>query len=143
MRAMVQHDADALGLGVKVEAFTVGGMHPPVPVAHDYEAVVSAQLGKVTAVADAETNRNQIVPAAEASVLRNENTARAEGAQALALAAGEAWSFRALQSQYRAAPNEYFFRRRLETLERGLSGHAFTVVDARILRDGGELWLTQ
>jgi regulator of protease activity HflC (stomatin/prohibitin superfamily) len=143
MRAMVQHDADALGLGVKVEAFTVGGMHPPVPVAHDYEAVVSAELGKVTAVADAETNRNQIVPAAEATVLRNENTARAEGAQALALAAGEAWSFRALQSQYRAAPNEYFFRRRLETLERGLSGHAFTVVDARILRDGGELWLTQ
>jgi regulator of protease activity HflC (stomatin/prohibitin superfamily) len=143
MREMVQHDADALGLGVKVEAFTVGGMHPPVPVAHDYEAVVSAELGKVTAVADAETNRNQIVPAAEATVLRNENTARAEGAQALAVAAGEAWSFRALESQYRAAPTEYFFRRRLETLERGLTGHAFTVVDARILRDGGELWLTQ
>ena len=33
MRAMVQQDADALGLGVQVEAFTVGGMHPPVPVA--------------------------------------------------------------------------------------------------------------
>jgi regulator of protease activity HflC (stomatin/prohibitin superfamily) len=51
MRAMVQEDADALGLGVKVVGFTVGGMHPPVPVASDYEAVASAELGKVTAAA--------------------------------------------------------------------------------------------
>ena len=76
-------------------------------------------------------------------VLVSENTARAEGAKALGLAAGEAWSFRTLESQYRAAPEEYFFRRRLETLEKGLAGRRFTVVDSRIQRDGGELWLTQ
>ena len=69
--------------------------------------------------------RNQTVPEAEASVLTNENTARAEGAQALAPGAGEAWSFRTLESQYRAAPEEYFFRRRLETLEKGLAGRQF------------------
>ena len=33
MQTMVQEDADALGLGVEVLGFTVGGMHPPVPVA--------------------------------------------------------------------------------------------------------------
>ena len=43
---MIQQDADALGLGVRVEAFTVGGMHPPVPVAQAYQAVVSADSGK-------------------------------------------------------------------------------------------------
>ena len=31
MRAMVQHDADVMGLGVDIVGFTVGGsMHPPV-----------------------------------------------------------------------------------------------------------------
>jgi len=143
MRAMVQHDADVMGLGVDIVGFTVGGMHPPVPVAPDYEAVVSAELGKVTSVVDAQAYLNQTVPAAEASAITSENTARADGAQALSLAAGEAWSFRTLESQYRAAPGEYFFRRRLETLEKGLVGRRYTVIDSRFQRDGGELWLAQ
>lgn len=143
MRDMVQRDADALGLGVRVVGFTVGAMHPPVMVAEAYEGVVSAELGKVTAMVNAQTYRNQTVPAAEAAALTGENTARADGAESLALAAGEAWAFRALESQYRAAPQEYFFRRRLETLEKGLAGRGFTIVDSRFQRDGGELWLTQ
>jgi regulator of protease activity HflC (stomatin/prohibitin superfamily) len=141
MQAMVQQDADALGLGVEVEGFTVGGMHPPVRVAADYQAVVSAELGKVTAVVNAQAIRNRTVPYAESSVLVSENGARAEGADTLARAAGEAWSFLTLESQYRSAPEEYFFRRRLETLEKGLSGRRFTVVDRRFQRDGGELWV--
>ena len=131
MRTMVQQDADALGLGVEVLGFTVGGMHPPVLVASDYQAVVSAELGKVTAVVNAQALRNQTVPAAEASVLASENSARAQGAGALARATGEAWSFLTLQAQYRAAsPEDYVFRRRLETLEKTLAGRRFTVVDS-------------
>jgi membrane protease subunit HflK len=141
MRDMVQQEADALGLGVKVLGFTVGGMHPPVPVASDYEAVVSAELGKVTAVVNAQVYHNQTVPAAQASVVVGENNARAEGAQNLGRAAGEAWSFRTLESQYRSEPEDYLFRRRLETLENGLAGRGFTVVDSRFQRDGGELWV--
>jgi membrane protease subunit HflK len=142
MRAMVQQDADALDLGVEVLGFTVGGMHPPVPVASAYQAVVSAALGKVTAAVNAQAVRNRTVPLAESSVLVNENNARAEGVEALARAVGEAWSFLTLQSQYSVAPGEYFFRRRLETLEKGLAGRRFTVVDTRFQRDGGELWVT-
>ena len=94
MRDMVQQDADALGLGVEVLGFTVGGMHPPVPVASDYQAVVSAELGKVTAVVNAQAVRNRTVPARrELPSWSSENNARAEGAEALAKAAGEAWSF--------------------------------------------------
>ena len=141
MRDIVQQDADALGLGIQVVAFTVGGMHPPVPVAPDYQAVVSAEIARVTAVVNAQAYRNQTVPAAEASVLVGTNGATAAGEKALAKAAGEAWSFRTLQSQYRAAPQEFFFRRRLETLENSLGGRQFVVVDSRFLRDGGELWL--
>jgi regulator of protease activity HflC (stomatin/prohibitin superfamily) len=141
MRAMVQREADSLGLGVQVVAFTIGGMHPPVPVAPDYQAVVSAELGKTTAVVDAEAFRNQTVPAAEAEVISGLDSAQGDGATSLATAAGRAWSFRTLEAQFRAAPGEYFFRRRLETLERGLAGKRFIVVDSRIQRDGGELWL--
>lgn len=141
MREMVQQDADALGLGVQIVAFTVSGMHPPVAVASDYQAVVSAEIAKVTAVVNAHAYHNEIVPAAEASVLKRENTARADGIKTLAQAMGEAWSFRTVEYQFRAAPQEYIFRRRLETLENGLSGLQFTVVDSRFQRDGGELWL--
>jgi regulator of protease activity HflC (stomatin/prohibitin superfamily) len=141
MRSMVQEDADALGLGVQVVSFTVGGMHPPVPVAPAYEAVVSAQINKVTVVVSAQVLRNQTLPAAEDTVLVRANAARADGAEALARAAGEAWSFRTLEAQYRAAPSEYFFRRRLETLEKNLAGRAFTVLDSRFVRDGGEVWV--
>jgi regulator of protease activity HflC (stomatin/prohibitin superfamily) len=143
MGRMVQQEANALGLGVEVVGFTVGGMHPPVPVAGDYEAVVSAELGKVTSVVNAQAFRNESVPAAEAAALAGQNTARAEGAETLARGAGEAWSFRTLESQYHAAPEEYFFRRRLETLEKNLAGRSFVVVDSRIQRDGGDLWLMQ
>ena len=139
---MVQQDADALDLGVEVLGFTVGGMHPPVAVATDYQSVVSAEFGKVTAVVNAQVLRNRTVPYAESAAQVGANTALAEGAQALATAAGEAWSFLTLQSQYRADPGEYMFRRRLETLEKGLAGRRFTIVDFRFQRDGGELWLT-
>jgi membrane protease subunit HflK len=142
MRSMVQQDADALGLGVEVLAFTVGGMHPPVMVASAYQAVVSAELGKVTSVVGAQAYRNLTVPFAESAVLVSVNMARADGAETLAEAAGQAWSFRTLETQYRAAPQEFFFRRRLETLEKGLGMRGrFTVVDARFQRDGGELWV--
>jgi len=141
MGQMVQQDADRLGLGVQVVAFTVGGMHPPVMVASDYQAVVSAEVGKVTSIVNAQVFHNQTVPAAEASAFTSENAARAEGTEALARAEGEAWSFRTIAAQYKAAQGEYFFRRRLEALEQTLGGRRFTIVDSRIQRDGGELWL--
>ena len=141
MRSMVQADADALGLGIEVTAFTVGGMHPPVGVATDYQAVVSAELGKTTAAVSAEADRNEIVPKAEAEASSGEKAARAEGAEALGKAVGEASAFRALEAAYRASPEAYRFRRRLEALEAQLNGRPFTVLDERIQRDGGELWL--
>jgi regulator of protease activity HflC (stomatin/prohibitin superfamily) len=143
MRARVQADADALALGVEVMGFTVGGMHPPVSVAADYQAVVSAELARTTAGIAAKAYHNEIVPAAEAEATAKENAARAEGAANRARASGEAWGFHTLESQYRPAPDEFRFRRRLETLEKDLAGRRFTVLDARIQRDGGELWLVK
>jgi regulator of protease activity HflC (stomatin/prohibitin superfamily) len=139
----IQADADRYGLGVEVVGFTIGGMHPPVEVALDYQAVVSAELAKVTSIVEAQAARNQTVPAAEAEAFAMTSAAEADGSAAIAKAAGDAWSFRALEAQYAAAPDEYRFRRRLEALEQVLTSRHFTIVDARIMRDGGELWLTQ
>lgn len=143
MQAMVQREADALGLGVDVVAFTVGGMHPPVPVAAEYQAVVSAELRKGAAVVDANAYRNRTVPMAEAAAVTEGNRARADAVDMRRRSAGEAWAFQALRSGYQASPGAFMFRRRLETLENGLSGRPFTVIDERIQRDGGALWLTR
>jgi len=105
--------------------------------------VGSAELAKITAVIEAQAYRNGLVPGAEAEVTTSENAARADAAEATGRAAGEAWSFRAVRAEYAAAPEEYKFRRRLEALENGLAGRRFTVLDSRIERDGGELWLTR
>ncbi len=143
MREMVQREADALGLGVQIVAFTVSGLHPPVEVAPDYQAVAAAKIGMATSIVNAEAFRSETVPAAQADVVKTLDGARATSAGELALANGEAWSFRTLELQYRIAPSEYLFRRRLEGLEKSLAGHRFVIVDSRIQRDGGELWLTQ
>jgi membrane protease subunit HflK len=141
MHAQVQQEADALGLGLEVLSFTVGGMHPPVDVAADYQAVNSAEVRKTTLLADAQSYRNGVIPRAEATALVRTNVGRAAGADTLGRATGEASSFLQLQTQYGANPREFFFRRRLEQLERDLNGRNFTVVDSRIQRDGGELWV--
>lgn len=142
MRTMIQQEANDLGLGLEILGFTVGGMHPPVPVAKDYQAVVSAELRKVTTVVNAQVFRAQTLPQAQSSVVVDSNTAQAVAAEALGQAAGEAWAFRTLEAQYRAAPNLYFFRRRLETLETTLGDREYTIVDRRFQRDGGELRVT-
>lgn len=143
LRAQVQNDADALGLGVEIVAFNVGAMHPPVEVATDYQAVVSAELGRTTASIDARAYANGIIPRAQAEVVERENKARAAAAVALGTAAGKAWAFRALEAEFHAAPADYLFRRRLETLEQALQGRRAVILDSRIQKDGGELWLTK
>ena len=141
MRAMVQQDADALGLGIDVVGFTVGGMHPPVPVATDYEAVVSAELGKVTAVANAQAFRNQTVPAAEASALtaktRRGQTARKRLAGQRARHGVFARWNHSIALRHRNISSGAVWR----CWKTALPGRHFTVVDSRFQRDGGELWL--
>ncbi|HZU95505.1 MAG TPA: SPFH domain-containing protein [Planctomycetota bacterium] len=143
MRTEVQVEADALGLGVEVVTFTLGGMHPPVPVSQAYQGVVSAELGRITASVTAQSYLKKVVPAAEASAIEAVDGAKAGAAAAAASAAGTAWSFRALESEYRASPEEYRFRRRLEALEAALHGQKATIIDRRIERDGGALWFKE
>jgi len=139
----VQAEADRHDLGIEVVAFSLRGLHPPVAVAADYQSVVSAQIDKVTYVMQAQAYRMGALPKAEAEAVRIQNRALAEQATRLAEARGEAIAFRTLEAQYRASPSLYRFRSRLESLEEALKDRRFTVLDDRIERDGGALWLVE
>ena len=62
-------------------------------------------------------------------------------AERLSQARGEASAFKALEAQYETNPKLYRFRRHLETVEDVLVGHPHYVIDSRIERDGGAVWI--
>jgi len=122
---------------------TVGGMHPPVIVAAEYEAVVSAQVGRDTLVMAARTEAEQEIPAAQATALDDVSKARAEAVGTIASAKGAAAAFFGLRASFGAEPELFQYRRRLETLENALAGRQTVIVDDRLERTGATLWLTK
>jgi regulator of protease activity HflC (stomatin/prohibitin superfamily) len=141
--AAVQADADRLGLGVSVIGMTIGGMHPPVDVAAEYEAVVSAQIARDTLMLDAHATAASDIPAAEADALDTTSGAESEAIGKLAAAHGDAAAFLGVRASYEAEPQLYQYRRRLETLEANLPGRRMVIVDDRLERDGASLWLNE
>jgi regulator of protease activity HflC (stomatin/prohibitin superfamily) len=143
VREMIEEEAKSLGLGVEVVAFNIAAMHPPAGVARDYQAVVSAELARTTSIIKARANQNEILPKAESEALEKTNQAQAEAVEAEARAGGEAFEFATLRAEYRANPQALRFRKRSEGLEKALQGKSYTVLDHRVQRDGGDLWLVK
>ena len=90
LHKQVQAEVDERALGVEIVAFTLRGLHPPVAVAADYQAVVSAQLDRTTFVIEAETYRGG---PADGQRLRTQRDGPAEAARLprVAAATGEPW----------------------------------------------------
>ena len=141
LHKQVQAEVDERALGVEIVAFTLRGLHPPVAVAADYQAVVSAQLDRTTFVIEAETYREVALPMASAFALSETRSAEAARLPRVAAATGEALAFRSLAAQHRLNPNLFRFRKRLETFEGLLQQQPHHVIDARIERDGGAIWI--
>ena len=139
----VQADADALGIGVEILGMTVGGMHPPVVVASEYEAVVSAQVRRDTLITDARGDAEHDVPTAEAAALGRVSQAQADAAATIAGARGGAEEFRGMRASLAVEPELFQYRRRLEALESGLAGRRMLILDDRLERDGATLWMTE
>ena len=139
----VQAEADEHGLGIEVLAFSLLGLHPPVAVANDYQSVVAAQIDRGTYIMEAQAYRYGALPKAEAEAVRITKRVQADQAGRLSRAKGEAIAFETLEAQYSANPDLYRFRRRLETIETVLQDNPHYVIDARIERDGGSLWVLE
>ncbi len=141
MHERIQILADEKNLGVEVVAFNLWGLHPPVAVAEEYQAVVAAQLDRRTFKLDAEADRESELPKARAAALQKTLQTEAERVTRLATANGEATAFRALYAEYKLRPDVYRYRKRLETLEAVLEKDPHYIVDSRIERDGGAVWI--
>ena len=142
-RAAIQAAADQAGLGIEIVDFTLMGLHPPVDVAADYQAVVAAQIERETRVLEARAYENEELPRAEGDAARFQNDALGASVTRLAEARGEALAFDALRASHALAPE--LFRRvwRLERLETFLEGRRFHLIDHTIERDGGAIWILE
>ncbi len=137
----IQRGADELGLGLAIVDLTLMGLHPPVNVAKDYQAVVGARIDRNTSVLKAQAYTEEVLPGARAQANRSELRAQAEATVRVALARGESEAFKAILETYLAAPGLFTFRRLLEAREAQLKDRSFAVIDQRFERDGGALWI--
>jgi regulator of protease activity HflC (stomatin/prohibitin superfamily) len=140
LTVQIQQEADAHHLGVEVVDFTLGALHPPVSVAQDYQAVVSAQIAGETDRIAADAYRTGRLSEARRDVVRDAALASAVAAERRAEAVGEASAFLGLRAQVRTAEADYRFRRRMEALATNLEGKQVVVLDHRIERDGVAVW---
>ena len=140
----VQADADRLDLGVEIIEMTVGGMHPPVVVAAEYEAVVSAQVGRDTLVTAARTDAERQIPAATAAALDTTSKARGRGCRARSRQPREqrrrsvAFALPSLRNRRCSSIAVAWRRSRAPSTARRT-----VIVDDRLERDGATLWLTK
>ena len=137
----LQREVDARDLGIEIVDLALVGLHPPVDVAPDYQAVVAALVERDTFIIDSEAYRAEVLPDAEAEALTSIAGARGTSVERLGQATGEAAAFDAIEDGRRLSPELFEFRRKLETLEALLAERSFVVVDERIERDGASLWV--
>ncbi|MBC04379.1 MAG: hypothetical protein CMJ34_13925 [Phycisphaerae bacterium] len=141
LESQIQAEADLYELGVEVVDFSLGALHPPVSVAEDYQAVVSAQIARDTDRVSAEAYRVGRLSNARAESLSSLASAQATAAQRRAAAVGEAAAFEGLRATVRTDEQRYRFRRRLDALQENLHDRPLVIIDERIERDGAQLWL--
>lgn len=139
----IQDACNARQLGFEIVDFTLTGLHPPVSVSADYQAVVAAQIDRTTRKLEAEAYREEERPKADGEVARLRNGALEHGVTRLATARGEAVAFDALRESYEASPELFRLMRYLAAVEARLAGKKFHVLDHTIERDHGAIWLLE
>ncbi len=141
LQTRIQSQVDARELGIEVVDFTLLALHPPVAVATDYQAVVGALIERRTLELEGESYGRETIPKARGEAHALLEGEKAHEATRLSTAKGDAAAFRALVEAFELSPDLFTFRRRLEVLEQQLSGRRFVLIDDRIERDGGAIWL--
>lgn len=130
-RAALQRELDVQETGIEVIQVALKGIHPPVDVAQAYQAVVSAQVERVTLETQAEAERAEAMPAAEAAKHTAIRKSEANAATRLADARGEAIQFTSVEAAYSLEPHLYRERVWLETLEDVVAGKKLYLVEGK------------
>ncbi len=136
----VAKGAERLRLGVTIVGVAFHGIHPPVSVATDYQAVVSAQHERQTLVHKARAYEAETIAGAQSQAEGLLAAAQGSAAARIAKAEGDAEAFNALLPAYVRGPSLYRFRERTAVIEANLEDRSVHIIDDRIERDGGALW---
>ena len=110
-------------------------------MAADYQNVISAQIDVQTQKIRSDLDHFERTSRAKIERNVTVNFAQAQAEKKQATARGEAASFDALRAQVRTAQDLYEFRRRTEALEKQLKGRRLIIIDDKIEKQGGTLWI--
>lgn len=121
LRAALQGACDRHRLGIEVVFVGLKDVHPPVAVAPSYQDVISAEEHRSALVDLARTYVVQAGVAAQVSAAQIRLQAETAAAERRARAGGEAGRFLAPLAAYRAQPELFTTRRRLEAIEAALA----------------------
>lgn len=107
----IQNDADAHQLGVKIVFVGLQDIHPPTPVAADYEKVVAAEQSRFAAILTADADRVETNDLSIAQAAMTTNAAEANRVQIQSSWFAQAALFTNQIPAYEAAPSVYKQRR--------------------------------
>lgn len=127
-------------IGAEIVGLTLQGLHPPISVAEDYQAVVSAQHQREILVLESRQYELSVISAAKAAAIHNILKAQSSAAHRVANSKGEAGAFNALETVHSKAPASTRLGLRLQAIEAVVRGRPSLIIDDRIEDDGGTLW---
>jgi len=107
LQGRIQDDADAHDLGVKVLFVGLQDIHPPTPVASDYEKVVGAEQIRLATNLLAQSYAIMTTALSQAQAVTTTNTAEANSFQLVSAQYGRADLFTNQIVAYEAAPSVY------------------------------------
>lgn len=132
----------ARGLGIEIQHTSFASLHPPVRVAASYQQVVSEEIVARTREIEADGDRVARLPAVEAQVYAERESAHADAATWVANATSQAARFAVELEADRAARSLYRFRKRLEAFGEAAIDATLYLVDEGILRRSSGNWLS-
>lgn len=121
LRRRIQAQADAHNLGVNILFVGLHGIHPPVKVAPDFEAVIGALQDAEATNLLARAYAAEVVPKARAEATNMVNDAAADRVRLVSLAGASAQRFTSQLAAHRAAPDVYEILTRMDTLSRAVT----------------------
>jgi len=141
LRTNLQAASDRLGLGLEIVFVGLKDVHPPVPVAPAYQDVISAEEQQLALADQARSYAVQASAAAQVSATQLRLRATSAAAERVARATGESARFLAPLAAYRAQPDVFMTRRRLETLEASLAEVRQLILLPRAVRTRAHFYL--
>ncbi len=129
-------------IGIELETVELSEAHPPLEVADDYEAVVSASIQYETLINQALAYSKAQLPATRGKAKKNVMEAEAARIRKKNYAQGESSRFSLLKSSYEQSPEITELRMWLEMVERSLAGREKIIVPPGAASGELELYMT-